>query len=148
MTGVKFGVGLFPIEPLPRMLTLVKLSEEVGFSCAYIGDFADDLARALRDPRRRGDGHQAHHAGDRRDQSDHPRPRRTSGSVGDAARDGGRPTAASELAPATARWKRSARSRRPWPIWSGRSTSLRDLIGGKTITSTETKAEVQLTYAQ
>lgn len=38
MTGVKFGVGLFPIEPLPRMLTLVKLSEELGFSCAYIGD--------------------------------------------------------------------------------------------------------------
>lgn len=38
MTGVKFGVGLFPIEPLPRMLTLVKLAEEAGFSCAYIGD--------------------------------------------------------------------------------------------------------------
>ncbi len=27
MTGVKFGVGLFPTEPLQRMLTLVKLSE-------------------------------------------------------------------------------------------------------------------------
>jgi len=38
MSGVKFGVGLFPIEPLQRMLTLIKLSEEVGFSCAYIGD--------------------------------------------------------------------------------------------------------------
>ena len=38
MTGVKFGVGLFPIEPIPRMLTLVKLSEDVGFSCAYIGN--------------------------------------------------------------------------------------------------------------
>src|ERR1044071_1305240 len=38
MTGVQFGVGLFPIEPLPRMLTLLKLSEELGFSCAYIGD--------------------------------------------------------------------------------------------------------------
>src|SRR3954469_19620497 len=38
MSGVKFGVGLFPTEPLPRMLTLIKLAEEVGFSCAYIGD--------------------------------------------------------------------------------------------------------------
>jgi len=38
MTGVKFGVGLFPIEPLPRMLTLVKLAEDLGFSCAYMGD--------------------------------------------------------------------------------------------------------------
>ena len=38
MSGVKFGVGLFPTEPLPRMLELIKLSEEVGFSCAYIGD--------------------------------------------------------------------------------------------------------------
>jgi hypothetical protein len=34
MTEVKFGVGLFPIEPLQRMLTLVKLSEELGYSCA------------------------------------------------------------------------------------------------------------------
>jgi len=38
MSGVKFGVGLFPIESLQRMLTLIKLSEEVGFSCAYVGD--------------------------------------------------------------------------------------------------------------
>jgi 5,10-methylenetetrahydromethanopterin reductase len=38
MTGVKFGVGLFPTEPLQRMLTLVKLSEDMGFSCAYMGD--------------------------------------------------------------------------------------------------------------
>ena len=38
MTGVKFGVGLFPTEPLHRMLTLVKLSEDMGFSCAYMGD--------------------------------------------------------------------------------------------------------------
>jgi 5,10-methylenetetrahydromethanopterin reductase len=38
MSAVKFGVGLFPIEPLPRMLTLTKLAEDVGFSCAYIGD--------------------------------------------------------------------------------------------------------------
>src|SRR4051794_18624203 len=38
MNQVKFGVGLFPIEPIHRMLTLIKLSEDVGFSCAYIGD--------------------------------------------------------------------------------------------------------------
>ena len=38
MGDVKFGVGLFPIEPIQRMLTLVKLAEEVGFSCAYIGN--------------------------------------------------------------------------------------------------------------
>jgi 5,10-methylenetetrahydromethanopterin reductase len=38
MHQVKFGVGLFPIEPIQRMLTLIKLSEDVGFSCAYIGD--------------------------------------------------------------------------------------------------------------
>jgi 5,10-methylenetetrahydromethanopterin reductase len=38
MNPVKFGIGLFPIEPIQRMLTLIKLSEDVGFSCAYIGD--------------------------------------------------------------------------------------------------------------
>ncbi len=38
MSGVKFGVGLFPTEPLPRMLELIKLAEDVGFTCAYIGD--------------------------------------------------------------------------------------------------------------
>jgi 5,10-methylenetetrahydromethanopterin reductase len=38
MSAVAYGVGLFPIESLPRMLTLTKLAEEVGFSCAYIGD--------------------------------------------------------------------------------------------------------------
>jgi 5,10-methylenetetrahydromethanopterin reductase len=38
MNQVKFGVGLFPIEPIQRMLALIKLSEDVGFSCAYIGD--------------------------------------------------------------------------------------------------------------
>lgn len=38
MGDVKFGVGLFPIEPIQRMLTLIKLAEDVGFSCAYIGD--------------------------------------------------------------------------------------------------------------
>jgi len=38
MNPVKFGIGLFSIEPIQRMLTLIKLSEDVGFSCAYIGD--------------------------------------------------------------------------------------------------------------
>ena len=38
MSAVKFGVGLFPTEPLPRMLTLTKLSEDLGFATAYIGD--------------------------------------------------------------------------------------------------------------
>ena len=38
MSGVTFGVGLFPTEPLPRMVTLVKLAEALGFSCAYMGD--------------------------------------------------------------------------------------------------------------
>ncbi|MFL6799126.1 MAG: LLM class flavin-dependent oxidoreductase [Xanthobacteraceae bacterium] len=38
MSQVTFGVGLFPIEPLPRMLELTKLAEDVGFSCAYMGD--------------------------------------------------------------------------------------------------------------
>jgi 5,10-methylenetetrahydromethanopterin reductase len=38
MSAVTYGVGLFPIEPLPRMLTLTQLAEEAGFSCAYIGD--------------------------------------------------------------------------------------------------------------
>jgi 5,10-methylenetetrahydromethanopterin reductase len=38
MSRVKFGIGLFPTENLQRMLTLVKLAEDVGFACAYIGD--------------------------------------------------------------------------------------------------------------
>ena len=38
MPGFKFGVGFFPTGPLQRMLTLVKLSEDMGFSCAYVGD--------------------------------------------------------------------------------------------------------------
>src|SRR5271166_2079274 len=38
MTGVSFGVGLFPTEPFPRMIGLIKLAEDLGFSCAYIGD--------------------------------------------------------------------------------------------------------------
>src|ERR1700733_11087422 len=38
MSGVTYGIGLFPTENLQRMLTLIKLAEDVGFSCAYIGD--------------------------------------------------------------------------------------------------------------
>jgi len=38
MNRVTFGVGLFPTEPFKRMVTLVKLAEDLGYSCAYIGD--------------------------------------------------------------------------------------------------------------
>lgn len=38
MAPITFGVGLFPTEPPPRMLELIKLSEDLGYSCAYIGD--------------------------------------------------------------------------------------------------------------
>ena len=38
MNDVTYGVGLFPTEPLPRMLTLTKLAEDAGFSTAYVGD--------------------------------------------------------------------------------------------------------------
>ncbi|MCH6545589.1 MAG: LLM class flavin-dependent oxidoreductase [Deltaproteobacteria bacterium] len=33
-----FGVGLFPTEPLPKMIQLAKLSEELGYSHIWIGD--------------------------------------------------------------------------------------------------------------
>ena len=46
MSEVKVGVGLFPIEPLPRMVALIKLAEDLGFSSAYIGD----LQMIWRDP--------------------------------------------------------------------------------------------------
>lgn len=36
--SVTVGIGLFPIEPFPKMVSLVKLSEDLGYSCAYIGD--------------------------------------------------------------------------------------------------------------
>lgn len=36
--SVTVGIGLFPTEPFPKMVSLVKLSEELGYSCAYIGD--------------------------------------------------------------------------------------------------------------
>ncbi|MGH7831292.1 MAG: LLM class flavin-dependent oxidoreductase [Candidatus Binatia bacterium] len=35
---MEFGVGLFPTEPLPKMIQLAKLSEELGFSHIWIGD--------------------------------------------------------------------------------------------------------------
>ena len=38
MSGITFGVGLFPTESFQRMVALTKLAEDVGFSCAYIGD--------------------------------------------------------------------------------------------------------------
>lgn len=35
---MKFGVGLFPTDPLPTMVQLAKLSEALGFSHAWVGD--------------------------------------------------------------------------------------------------------------
>lgn len=37
-TNVQFGVGLFPTEPAGRMVELVQLAEQLGYTCAYIGD--------------------------------------------------------------------------------------------------------------
>jgi 5,10-methylenetetrahydromethanopterin reductase len=36
--SMEFGVGLFPTEPLQKMIQLAKLSEELGFSHVWIGD--------------------------------------------------------------------------------------------------------------
>ena len=33
-----FGVGLFPTEPLPKMIQLAKLSEDLGYTHIWIGD--------------------------------------------------------------------------------------------------------------
>jgi len=38
MKNVKVGIGLFPTESFQRMVSLIKLSEDLGFSCAYVGD--------------------------------------------------------------------------------------------------------------
>jgi 5,10-methylenetetrahydromethanopterin reductase len=38
VTSMEFGVGLFPTEPLQKMIQLAKLSEELGFSHVWIGD--------------------------------------------------------------------------------------------------------------
>jgi len=36
--SMEFGAGLFPTEPLPKMIQLAKLSEELGFSHVWVGD--------------------------------------------------------------------------------------------------------------
>ncbi|HXG50546.1 MAG TPA: LLM class flavin-dependent oxidoreductase [candidate division Zixibacteria bacterium] len=38
MNGLDFGVGLFPTEPLGKMIQLAKLSEELGFESVWVGD--------------------------------------------------------------------------------------------------------------
>jgi 5,10-methylenetetrahydromethanopterin reductase len=38
VTAFEFGVGLFPTEPLQKMIHLAKVSEEVGFSHIWVGD--------------------------------------------------------------------------------------------------------------
>ncbi len=38
MNPFDFGVGLFPTEPLKKMIHLAKVSEEVGFSHIWVGD--------------------------------------------------------------------------------------------------------------
>src|SRR6266542_1584193 len=38
MRGVSVGVGLFPTEPLPKMIQLARRCEELGFSHLWIGD--------------------------------------------------------------------------------------------------------------
>ena len=38
MSAFEFGVGLFPTEPLPKMIHLAKVSEECGYSHVWVGD--------------------------------------------------------------------------------------------------------------
>lgn len=38
MSAFEFGVGLFPTEPLGRMIRLAKVAEECGFSHVWVGD--------------------------------------------------------------------------------------------------------------
>ena len=38
MSGIEFGVGLFPTEPLQKMIHLAKVTEAVGFSHIWVGD--------------------------------------------------------------------------------------------------------------
>lgn len=38
MSAVQFGVGLFPTESPRRMVELIKLAEDLGYTCAYVGD--------------------------------------------------------------------------------------------------------------
>ncbi len=38
MGNVEFGLGLFPTETATRIIELTRLAEELGYTCAYIGD--------------------------------------------------------------------------------------------------------------
>ena len=38
MSGFEFGVGLFPTEPLQKMIHLARVSEETGYSHIWVGD--------------------------------------------------------------------------------------------------------------
>jgi 5,10-methylenetetrahydromethanopterin reductase len=38
VSGFEFGVGLFPTEPLQKMIHLAKVTEEVGYSHIWVGD--------------------------------------------------------------------------------------------------------------
>lgn len=38
MSAMTFGAGLFPTEPMPKMIQLSKLAEDVGFSHIWVGD--------------------------------------------------------------------------------------------------------------
>ena len=38
MSVFEFGVGLFPTEPLPKMMHLAKVTEELGYSHIWVGD--------------------------------------------------------------------------------------------------------------
>ena len=38
MSGFDFGAGLFPTEPLQKMIHLAKVSEEAGYSHVWVGD--------------------------------------------------------------------------------------------------------------
>src|SRR6476646_3076663 len=38
VSGCEFGVGLFPTEPLQKMIHLAKVSEETGYSNIWVGD--------------------------------------------------------------------------------------------------------------
>ena len=38
MSTFEFGVGLFPTEPLPQMMQLAKVTEQLGYSHIWVGD--------------------------------------------------------------------------------------------------------------
>ena len=38
MSNFEFGVGLFPTEPLPKMMQLAMVTEELGYSHIWVGD--------------------------------------------------------------------------------------------------------------